>query len=256
MASTDIDQPQDGRGRAGGIVWAPPALRAPDLRRLWTLAAEEARAQADRWFLWTPVAFGAGCGAYFALRAEPPLWLGLALAAAALALAGMLRAKSRLRGAVIGANLAAFAACGLLAAELRARAVGAPVVWSQTAGTVEGWVVDVAGPGSGGGGRLLISPYRIDGLSRAELPGKIRVTVAPDALIGPGEAVRVKALLNPPPEPASPGAYDFARDSYFQGVGGVGFSLSEPMIIAGPSPPFLLKLQMAINAARWSLARR
>src|SRR5581483_7983495 len=80
--------------------------------------------------------------------------------------------------------------------------------------------------------------------------------VAPDALIGPGEAVRVKALLNPPPEPASPGAYDFARDSYFQRVGAVGFSLSEPMIVAGPRPPPLLGFAMGVNAARWALARR
>jgi competence protein ComEC len=216
----------------------------------------EAKGQAERWFLWSPVAFGCGCGIYFALLAEPPLWLGILLAVGALGAVAAARTWSRTRGAVIAANLVAFAACGLLAAELRAWSVGAPVVWRAAAGTVEGWVVDVAGPGSGGGGRLLIAPYRIEGLAPDELPARVRVTVAPNAFVGPGEAVRIRSLLNPPPEPASPGAYDFARDSYFQRVGAVGFSLSEPLIVAGPRPPLGLRIQMAVNAARWSLARR
>ena len=31
-------------------------------------------------------------------------------------------------------------------------------------------------------------------------------------------------LLDPPPGPAAPGAYDFARDAWFEGVGGVGLA--------------------------------
>jgi competence protein ComEC len=250
VATADVDQ-AGARRAPGARLW-----NAANLGRLWALARAEARAQAERWFLWSPAAFGAGCIAYFVAPNEPPLWLGAVLAAVALALCALARAQSRLSGLLIAANLAAFIACGFFAAELRRAAVGAPVIWRQTSGEVEGWVIDVAGPGSGGGGRLLIAPYRIGSLARGELPARIRVTVAPDALIGPGESVRLKALLNPPPEPASPGAYDFARDSYFQSVGGVGFSLSEPLIIAGPKPPPLLGLQMSVNAARWSLARR
>ena len=30
--------------------------------------------QTDRWRLWAPVAFGGGCGLYFVLKTEPPLW--------------------------------------------------------------------------------------------------------------------------------------------------------------------------------------
>lgn len=220
------------------------------------MALEEAKVQADRWFLWTPAAFGGGCALYFALKAEPALWTGALLAALAIALALAARRFLRIRGLIAAANLLAFAACGLFAAELRAWSVGAPVVWQRTAATVEGWVVDVAGPGSGGKGRLLIAPYRISGLDQRQLPAEIRVSVSPDSLIGPGEAIRLRALIGPPPEPASPGAYDFARDSYFQRVGAVGFSLSEPMIVEGPKPPLGLGVALAVNAARWSLARR
>ena len=218
-------------------------------------AAAEARAQAERWFLWTPVAFGGGCAVYFALLREPPLWAGLAAAAVAGAAWMLLRRVSSSRWLVIAAALAAFFAAGLLPAELRALAVSGPIIWERRAVTVQGWVVDVASPGSGGG-RLVIAPFAISGLSPGEVPRRVRISVPQEALIGPGEAVRLKAMLGPPPDPASPGAYDFARDAFFQGIGAVGFSLSDPMVVDGPPPPRLLGATMSVNAARWSLSRR
>ncbi len=236
------------------IAWrvSAPAI---EVRGILSGVAAEVRAQADRWFVWAPVSFGAGCGVYFALSAEPSVWIALVLAVAAIAAATTARTLSRNRAVVIALSLVAFGACGFLAAKARTLGVAAPVVWQRTTGTVEGWVVDVAGPGSGGG-RLLIAPYRIDGLAPDRLPARVRLTVGPDGLIGPGEAVRLRAIVGPPPDPASPGAYDFARDAFFQGVGGVGFTLDKPMIVAGPRPPAGLNVLMAVNAARWSLARR
>lgn len=222
--------------------------------RLALAMSEEAKAQLDRWFLWSPVALGAGCGSYFALRIEPALWAGLAALLAAGALSMLVR-RAGSRWASVGAALLVFAALGFLAAELRTRLVAAPVMWERTSGEVEGWVVDVASPGSGGG-RLLIAPYAIDGVEASRLPARVRVTVGPDALVGPGEAVRLKAILGPPPDPASPGAYDFACDAFFQRIGGVGFSLSDPLVVRGPEPPWLLKAKMSVNAVRWSLSRR
>ena len=201
------------------------------------------------------MALGCGAAVYFSLLREPPLWLGLALAAAAIAAAALARAFGRRRDLTIALSLLAFAVLGLLAAQLRTWSVAAPIVWERTTGDVEGWVVDVASPGSGGG-RLLIAPYRLDGVDPSRLPARVRISVGPKNLIGPGEAVRLKAILGPPPEPASPGAYDFARDAFYKGVGGVGFSLTDPMIVQGPRPPAGLGLTMRINAMRWSLARR
>jgi len=222
----------------------------------WAAAARaEARAQLDRAFLWSPAAFGGGGAVYFALRIEPPLWLGLVGTTAGLGLWLGARRAHLGAGARFAAALLALFACGFLAAELRTAAVKAPIVWERTAGQVEGWVVDVAGPGSGGG-RLMIAPYAVQGLEPRELPARVRLTVGPSGLIGPGQAVRLRAILGPPPDPASPGAYDFARDAFFDRVGGVGFSLTEPRIVQGPRPPPLLGFAMAINAARWALARR
>jgi competence protein ComEC len=244
-----------------GDDFGAQAWRAPRLARVLALARnqalEDVRAQAERWFLWAPVTFGCGCGMYFALKFEPPVWAALLPAALALAMAFVVRQRVPNRALVAAASLLAFGACGFCAAKLRTLSVQAPIVWERTTGEVDGWVVDVAGPGSGGGGRLVLAPYHIQGLDDARLPARIRLTVGPDALIGPGEAIRLRAVLGPPPEPASPGAYDFARDSFFQQVGGVGFALeSEPMIVQGPRPPPALSVLMAVNAARWSLARR
>ncbi|MEO6341127.1 MAG: ComEC/Rec2 family competence protein, partial [Caulobacteraceae bacterium] len=63
-------------------------------------------------------------------------------------------------------------------------------------------------------------------------------------------------LLNPPPSKASPGSYDFARDGFFQGVGGSALALKPPAIVSVPDPPWRLGLLMRINAMRWSLGRQ
>jgi competence protein ComEC len=116
-------------------------------------------------------------------------------------------------------------------------------------------VVDVASRGTTGP-RLIVAPTFIRGLPADRLPKRVRVTVKEDAILGPGTPVRFTALLNPPPSPASPGAFDFARSAYFNGIGGVGVALKPPEVIDLPPPPWRLGLQLAINHARWNLTRR
>src|SRR5580698_9711327 len=45
--------------------------RLPSLGRIVSGIGAEISAQADRAFLWTPVAYGAGAAAYLGLKAEP-----------------------------------------------------------------------------------------------------------------------------------------------------------------------------------------
>jgi competence protein ComEC len=64
-------------------------------------------------------------------------------------------------------------------------------------------------------------------------------------------------MLDPPPQPASPGAYDFARDAFFDSVGAVGFALGAPQAWTPPAPPpWRLALTMRVNALRWTMTRR
>lgn len=216
----------------------------------------EVRAQADRALLWTPVAYGLGAAAYLGLKTEPPLWPLVLMATAAVAAAVAARRWGRHRGLVIASALLAVTACGLAGAKLRTLAAAAPIAPANLGVVpIEGWVVDVANP-SPRGGRLLIAPVSVGGLSPEETPKRVRLVVPADAVFGPGSSIRVLALLDPPPGPAAPGAYDFARDAYFEGIGGVGLAMKPPTIVGLQPPPWRLRAAMAVNALRWSLAQR
>ena len=223
---------------------------------LAALPAEFA-AQANRWTLWSPVAFGLGAAGYMTMRIEPPLWLALALTGIAGGAAWALRRRFSMGGWVVAATLVAFAASGFLAGKLRSDRVAAPITAvGDSPRVIQGWVVDVPSPGAGGM-RMLIAPVEVSGLAPEETPVRVRVTLREPAVSPPpGSAVRVVAVIGPPPAPASPGAYDFARDAWFDRVGGVGFALGEPGETSLPSAPWRLRLAMAINGARWRLAER
>jgi len=226
--------------------------RPPSLAELWA----EVAAQGQRWFLWSPVAFGFGGAAYLHLKTEPPLWPVLIGAAVLIVAVWLARGRISRRAVLIPLLLLAVGAAGFAAGKIRTGAVRGPVApAAEGQRRIDGWVVDVTSPGAGGG-RLLIAPVAVEGLSPGETPKRVRITVGKDALAGPGSAIRLQAMLGPPPPPASPGAYDFARDAYFDGVGGVGFSLVPPQAIELPRAPWRLRLTMGVNAVRWSLARR
>lgn len=114
-------------------------------------------AQADRWRLWTPVAFGGGCGLYFTLRFEPPAWPLLLLALVAIGAAAWAWRRLSL-GWIVPLTLVAFMAAGLAVAKLRSDAVAAPIA-PANAGIVgiEGWVLDVSSPGTRGA-RVVLAP--------------------------------------------------------------------------------------------------
>ncbi|MGZ8364047.1 MAG: ComEC/Rec2 family competence protein [Caulobacteraceae bacterium] len=211
-------------------------------------------AQEGRGFLWSPVAFGVGAAIYLTARAEPPLWLAAGIAVLAVTGAAVLGARvPRWLGVVLA--LAAFGATGFAAAKARTLLVATPIVAERGVYLIEGRVIDVASPGAGGG-RLLIAPFRIGDLAQSDLPRTLRITVGPDGLAGPGAAVRLRAILGPSPGPASPGAYDFARDAYFKGVGGVGYALDDPEFTTAPPTSLPREALMRLNAWRWTLARR
>ncbi|HLI67318.1 MAG TPA: ComEC/Rec2 family competence protein [Caulobacteraceae bacterium] len=206
--------------------------------------------------LWTPVAFGIGAALYLGLKREPPLWSLLLAAAAAVAVAIGVRGLIRRRWLSALAALVAVCACGALDGKLRSDQVAAPIVPAGIGVvTVDGWVMDVANP-SDSGERVVVAPVRISGLAPERLPFRVRIVVPAGSVLGPGAAIRVQTLLDPPPGPAAPGAFDFARDAWFEGLGGVGLAMKPPEAISLADPPWRLQLAMAVNAMRWSLAER
>ena len=207
--------------------------------------------------MWTPVAFGGGAAVYLALPAEPLAAVAFMILAAAGALMLAVARWNLGKPLTIALTLAAFMLAGFAAGKLRTQSVRAPI--APAGGgvrSVEGFVLDVASPGQGGP-RLLLAPIQISGLSPGETPIRVRVTLQDDDVLpAPGSAISLRGMLNAPPPPASPGSYDFARDAFFDGIGGVGFALTPVRQIKAQAPPWRLGVEMRINAARWALANQ
>jgi competence protein ComEC len=250
--------------RGAGAAWRPALItRLPRLPSLAAIArglAGEIAAQWSRILLWTPVAFGLGAAAYLGLKSEPSVGAAWALAIPAVILVLALGRFAPNRWLLAASGLGATVAVGFLVAKLNSDAVATPIVPAKFGvATVEGFVVDVASP-SARGPRLLIAPVSIAHLAGAATPARVRIVVpqseGPEATPPPGSTIRVLALIDPPPGPAAPGAYDFARDAWFEGIGGVGLAMEPPQTVSlGQAPP-ALRVEMAINALRWRVAER
>ena len=190
-------------------------------------------AERQRLFLWAPVLFGAGGGLYLTLPAEPIAWA--APAAAGLFTLAALLLRRNIAPALGLAALALFAA-GVAAADWRTERVRAPVLASPIGPTeVSGRVVWV------GAGeelqRYLLDRVRIEGLTPAETPARVRLSVRSRSSgdpAPPGTRLTARASLRPPPTPVEPGAWDFARQAWFQQIGAVGFAYGAPAPLAAP----------------------
>ena len=203
------------------------------LRRIADALRRALFAERDRWFLWLPVFLGTGIGIYFSLTVEPPLWLGLVLAA--LGLVGVAVARWRERGIAPVLAVAAIAV-GFAAAEIETWAVAAPVLERPTKRVlVEGRVVEVEPLPTGR--RVLLEPRRLGELPATNLPARVRITLRDtEGAVIPGEGISALAQLYPPSGPAMPGAYDFQRRAYFDRLGAVGYAQGPVRPLADEPP--------------------
>ncbi|MDX9861041.1 MAG: ComEC/Rec2 family competence protein [Rhodospirillales bacterium] len=207
----------------GAASPSPGGLAGVAARLAAALAAER-----ERWVLWLPVAVGLGIAAYFTLPVEPPWWPAVGvLVVIAVALVAA-PSRSALRLLTVGV---AAVACGFVAAQVRTLVVEAPVLEKRIGPlTVEGRIVEVETLGRGR--RILLDDLDIAGLVAEDRPRRARIRVADEPSLAPGNRIRIRAVLAPPPAPALPGAFDFQRQSYFRGLGAVGFAMGRPQVVA------------------------
>jgi len=201
-------------------------------------------AERERWVLWLPVFLGVGIGGYFLLRAEPPVWLGVSVMGLIVVVGTLFRDRIGLRLFFIAL---AVTALGFSVAQLRTAMVAEPVLEKRlSSASVEGRVIFVEPNGKGR--RILLDELNISRIAAGQTPGKARIRIsASGPELRPGIRIRVRAGLSPPPPPVAPGAFDFQRQSFFRGLGAVGFAYGPPKIIevSGPrssEPEFLLFL--------------
>ncbi len=199
------------------------------LHRLAAALAEEgARAS-----LWLPVCLGLGIAGYFALPQEPPSWLIAPLGAALAALAGLAWQRPGLRVLSMAVGMLGL---GLFVAMLRTLTVAGPVLTEELGPRwISGQVAEIEIVESRP--RLLLRDPQVSGLAAEATPHRLRLRLLrPVPGLGPGDLVKLRAALRPPPEPAAPSAFDFARQAYFLGLGGVGYAVTAPKIQTPADP--------------------
>ncbi len=205
-----------------------------------------------RWLLWLPVALATGSIGYFGLPSEPPAWSGRLAGIVAVVL--VVVARRARHGAVAGRDALAIglaaASLGFALAQTRLQTVAAPILGRSGLYRVEGRVSELTPLPKGA--RVVLREVTLDGVQPAATPVGIRVNLrrVPAGLV-PGERVRLLARLQPPLPPALPGAFDFARQAWFERLGAIGFAVGpverfhdDP---AGP-PPSIATLRATIAA--------
>src|SRR5579864_222183 len=188
-------------------------------------------AERERWPLWLPVLMGVGIAIYFSLDREPAWWTGAV--ALAVAVAALLIARwKEIELAAFWAILAV--ALGFAAAQFETWIDAAPVL-ERRLGPVEVTGRLISLDPLPEGARLVIAPDHVGELDAQHLPKRVRVRRRRgDAGVVPGDWVRLRAMLVPPPAPSMPGAYDFERRAWFDQLGAVGFALGATQRIDPP----------------------
>src|SRR3972149_620697 len=207
--------------RRAGLALPDPIVAAAEGLRHRVSEWAWAEVAPGRLVPWLPVAFGFGIVGYFTADREPIWW-----AAAVLALVGIVvafAARRRAIGFPLALGLAAIAA-GFAVATIKAERIADPVLQVPASSVVVAGFVEIREERARSD-RVVVAVHRFEGRRVAKTPERIRVAVRKGTAPPVGSFVELKAHLSPPLGPLRPGAYDFARDMYFQRIGASGYAL-------------------------------
>ncbi len=239
-----------GWGRAGGRAQTWPHARASDWRGLaWASRGEALRAFGGwlreaaavdfgpgRLLPWAPVAFGFGIAFYFAADREPS-WVA---AGAALAGCGAVCALARRRPVAFPTTLVLTAvAAGFALTTAHSLWIAHPILERPVFGAAITGFVEMREERERTD-RIVVRVHAFEAERVPTPPERVRLSVRRGSAPAVGSFVSLTARLNPPPEATRPGAYDFARDLYFQGIGAVGFVTGEIKQASQPAPAGLI----------------
>ncbi|SCY83264.1 ComEC/Rec2 family competence protein [Microvirga guangxiensis] len=204
-----------------------------------------------RLFPWLAVCFGLGIVLFFQAD-EPSLWAPLA----ALSICGAAAIRMRRRLFALSTCLALAAIfAGFSAGVIRTRNVAAPVLSRMIIAPVSGFIEAVEEREEGK--RVLLRVTSLQGVGDGERPERVRASIRKAGDLAAGQFITGTARLLPPPQPAWPGGYDFARDAYYKGIGAVGSFTGAVRRIEPPtSPDWSLKLAAYVDEARNALTQR
>ena len=181
----------------------------------------------DQLALWVPVALGAGIACWFIL-ANHFWWVAFLILSGSIALAARLFDNG---GRAIKAIfwMACLAAMGCSVIWLRSSAVAAPVLDRPAVMSFYGEIEKTENLSSRELVRLTLATHE-----KQDLPPRVRVNIPVDKAapgLQPGAVIKLRARLMPPAIAALPGAYDFSKRAWFDGLGASGRVLGKVEII-------------------------
>ena len=192
-----------------------------------------------------------GAAGYFALPFEPNAGAAYVVAAIVLLAAFLLRRSHDVSEA---AWLVCFALLGFAAGAYESARLNHPNLREETPRSVAVFAALDALERREKSAKLYLSDVKIGDLSADPLPYRVRLSLR-DSQIGDanvGDSLYLPAVkLRPMPPPAIAGGYDFSFFAYFDGVGAVGFALSNAYVTSKektqPIAAFIARLRKAIS---------
>jgi competence protein ComEC len=184
----------------------------------WLRGCVKAERGPGRLLPWLPVALGAGIALYFTADHEPVAFVA-ALTAAGLAIGAFALRRHHLFALAV---LLAAAATGFAVAALKTARVAHPVLAKPLFGVaLQGFVESREQRERSD--RFVLRVTSMEAARSTTTLQRVRLSVRKGTAPAAGSFVALKARLTPPMAPLQPGAYDFARDLYFQGIGATGW---------------------------------
>ena len=181
--------------------------------------------------LWLVVAFAAGIVLWVALPSRSD-WIAALLALGAIAILALLainaEKRPHLRLAVAG--LAIMVAAGEVTIWTRSALVGQPGIARPQVSGLSGEVLERREEPAKARARLVLR-VMLDGLAD---PVRVRVNLPYDkdpGDVAEGARIVLRARLMPPAAPMLPGAYDFARRAWFDGLAATGTVLGDVRVV-------------------------
>ena len=162
---------------------------------------------------------------------EPPSLLISALLATVFAALWIIGERRHRLWVVYGSRVGACFFAGMALIALRTEHVKAPVVPDGLQPvTVTGVLEEIELRERDR--RYTIRVERMSRLGADAAPYRVRVVWRGDpGDAAPGDRVQLRASISPPPGPAMPGGYDFARAMSYERIGGSGFAYAPPAVI-------------------------
>jgi len=186
---------------------------------------------------WLVVAFGLGIALWFVLPLSAQwvaaIGFGLVVALGALALWKGREERVQLTAALVACGLLLAAGVGVIWA--RSAMVGAEAFARPLSARIEGRVLERIEQPADDRVRLVLAIRHPD----SGEPAKVRINVPladDDPRLGEGAVVQLRARLMPPAPPMLPGAYNFARAAWFEGLAATGSAQGGVRVIE-PAPP-------------------